>query len=57
MKLIYYLIKLIKNHKVGAFKKRKECWMGWLGLGLGWVGKGGCVVGGWDGFGVKPEKN
>ena len=29
-------------------KKRKECLIGWLGLGLGWEG-----VGGWDGFGKK----
>ena len=48
MKIRYYLIKLIKNHKIGAFKTMKECWMGWLGLGLRWVGC--CLLGGWDGF-------
>ena len=47
MKIRYYLIKLIKNKKLKIIKfvflKRKECWMGWTGLG---PGKGGC----WDGF-------
>ena len=44
MKVGYYLIKLIKNHKIGAFKKKKKRMLEGLTEGSWtWTSRGGRV--------------